>query len=358
MQAVEASLRRLATDRIDVYFVHRFDERTPIDETLRALDDLVQQGKILYPRRQQLGGVADREGAGHLGAAMSLARFECSSRCTTWSSARPRWRSCRWRRAEQLGVIPYSPLGGGLLSGKYGDGHAAGAGGCSRANMYRTRYGEPEYLEIAERFTAHAAGAGRASGDAGGGVGHGASRPSPRRSSAREPGAAGSIVAGRRSRDDAGVAGGDLGALPRTAARNRPKRGAAGDYLQRGKGEGIQRRSAQIRQAHVNFCHGDTEFTEDNPFFLRDLRASVVQTGMQCAVVRDRATLHPLQHQPQRLLQRGLERLEELGDFGAIGHAMIGRARHLHASTHSQLAVGVHHRDLPHRAHGQRRGLR
>ncbi len=48
MQAVEASLRRLRTDRIDLYQLHRPDPRTPIDETLRALDELVQQGKVRY----------------------------------------------------------------------------------------------------------------------------------------------------------------------------------------------------------------------------------------------------------------------------------------------------------------------
>src|SRR5205807_2122506 len=46
---VNVSLKRLKTDRIDVYFIHRFDDATPIDATLRALDDLVHQGKILYP---------------------------------------------------------------------------------------------------------------------------------------------------------------------------------------------------------------------------------------------------------------------------------------------------------------------
>ena len=46
--AVEASLRRLGTDRIDVFFVHRFDDDTAIDESLRALDDLVRQGKVVY----------------------------------------------------------------------------------------------------------------------------------------------------------------------------------------------------------------------------------------------------------------------------------------------------------------------
>jgi aryl-alcohol dehydrogenase-like predicted oxidoreductase len=48
MYAVEASLRRLQTDRIDIYYVHRFDDRTALEQTLRALDDLVRQGKIVY----------------------------------------------------------------------------------------------------------------------------------------------------------------------------------------------------------------------------------------------------------------------------------------------------------------------
>jgi len=48
MNAVEASLKRLGTDHIDIYFIHRFDDDTPLDETLRALDDLVRQGKVRY----------------------------------------------------------------------------------------------------------------------------------------------------------------------------------------------------------------------------------------------------------------------------------------------------------------------
>ncbi len=55
MSAVEASLKRLNTDRIDLYFQHIADPKTPIEETLRALDDLVRQGKILY-----IAGVAGR----------------------------------------------------------------------------------------------------------------------------------------------------------------------------------------------------------------------------------------------------------------------------------------------------------
>ena len=72
--AVEASLKRLGTDRIDVYFIHRFDDTTPLEETLRALDDLVRQGKILYTGASNFAawqvekalGISAKEGLGAL----------------------------------------------------------------------------------------------------------------------------------------------------------------------------------------------------------------------------------------------------------------------------------------------------
>ena len=74
--AVEDSLRRLQTDRIDVYFVHRFDPDTPWKRPLRALDDAGAAGQDPLSRGQQLGGLADRQGAGHLRAA-GWAPFAC-----------------------------------------------------------------------------------------------------------------------------------------------------------------------------------------------------------------------------------------------------------------------------------------
>lgn len=117
--AVEDSLRRLGTDYIDLYQAHYFDERTPIAETLRALDDLVRQGKVRYIgcsnypawRLMRALWISDK---------FNLARYdtlqphynlvhrpeferELSEVCDTY----------------QLGVIPYSPLAGGFLTGKY-----------------------------------------------------------------------------------------------------------------------------------------------------------------------------------------------------------------------------------------------
>ena len=153
--AVEASLRRLGTDRLDLYFVHGFDPDTPIEETLRALDDLVRQGKILYPGVSNWAawqiaralGISAREG---------LARFECVQPMYNLVKRQAEVEILPLAQAEQVGVISYSPLGGGLLTGKYGATHRPESGRLVENRMYVKRYGEPAYYEIAERFTAHA----------------------------------------------------------------------------------------------------------------------------------------------------------------------------------------------------------
>lgn len=117
-EAVDASLRRLQTDYIDLYQVHSPDPDTPIDETMRALDDLVHQGKVRY-----LG--CSNFAAWMLANALissdhhGLARFDC---------VQPRY-NLLFREIENellplcrhhgIGVIPYNPLAGGFLSGKY-----------------------------------------------------------------------------------------------------------------------------------------------------------------------------------------------------------------------------------------------
>ena len=93
MSAAEASLRRLGTDRLDFYFVHAFDDHSPIKQTLRALDDLVRQGKILCPAVSNWAawqiatalGTQDREG---------LSRFELVQPMYNLARRKPRSRSC------------------------------------------------------------------------------------------------------------------------------------------------------------------------------------------------------------------------------------------------------------------------
>src|SRR5688500_16239344 len=152
VRAVEASLRRLGTDRIDLFYLHRFDDVTDLGETLRALDDLVRAGKILYPACSNFA-------AWQVAHALGLARGE------GWAplvAIQPMYNLVK-RTAEVeilpmaqslgVGVIPYSPTGGGLLTGKYGVGRRPDKGRLVDKKMYATRYGIPTYLDIADRFT-------------------------------------------------------------------------------------------------------------------------------------------------------------------------------------------------------------
>ena len=128
MSAVEASLRRLQTDYIDLYQLHGYDRNTPIDETLSALDDLVHQGKVRYTGCSNFLTYQIVRAVGR-SETLGLARFD---------SVQPRY-NLLFRQIERemlsfcaedgVGVIPYNPIAGGLLSGKHersappGEGH-------------------------------------------------------------------------------------------------------------------------------------------------------------------------------------------------------------------------------------------
>jgi aryl-alcohol dehydrogenase-like predicted oxidoreductase len=150
--AVEASLKRLNTDYIDVYFLHHFDQDTPIEETLRALDGLVRAGKILYPAASNFAAWQVAKALGS-SAKEGLARFECIQPMYNLVKRQAEVELLPMAQAEKLGVIPYSPLGGGLLSGKYGATKRPEAGRLMENQMYQARYGEVLYYEVAERFT-------------------------------------------------------------------------------------------------------------------------------------------------------------------------------------------------------------
>jgi aryl-alcohol dehydrogenase-like predicted oxidoreductase len=155
MLSVEASLKRLGTDRLDFYFLHRFDPDTPIEEPLRALDDLVRQGKILYPAVSNWAAWQIAKALG-ISAGEGLARFECIQPMYNLVKRQAEVEILPLAQAEQVGVISYSPLGGGLLTGKYSTTHKPEQGRLVENEVYMRRYGERVYYEIAERFTAHA----------------------------------------------------------------------------------------------------------------------------------------------------------------------------------------------------------
>jgi len=155
MLEVENSLRRLKTDRIEFYFVHAFDETTPIEETLQAMDDLQRQGKILYPAVSNWAAWQIAKSLG-ISAKESLARFECIQPMYNLVKRQAEVEILPLAQSENLGVISYSPLGGGLLSGKYAGGTRPEHGRLVVQENYTKRYAEEIYFETADRFTNYA----------------------------------------------------------------------------------------------------------------------------------------------------------------------------------------------------------
>jgi aryl-alcohol dehydrogenase-like predicted oxidoreductase len=140
MNAIEDSLRRLGTDHVDLYYIHHVDVQTPVEEMLRAMDDLAHSGKVRYIAcsNYQAWRLCD---ALWISQSHGLARFECYQ---------PQY-SLVVRDIEQelvplcvekgLGIVVWSPLGGGFLSGKYAPGQRSQAGTRSEESWaYPQRY--------------------------------------------------------------------------------------------------------------------------------------------------------------------------------------------------------------------------
>jgi aryl-alcohol dehydrogenase-like predicted oxidoreductase len=153
VRAVDASLRRLATDRIDVFYLHRFDDDTALDESLRALDDLVRAGKILYPAASNFAAwqVARALGRAEL---LRLAPIVALQPMYNLLKRQAEVEILPMCQAEGVACFPYSPLAGGYLTGKYGTGRTPTSGRILDRPMYVARYGDAAYLEAVDRFVA------------------------------------------------------------------------------------------------------------------------------------------------------------------------------------------------------------
>ncbi|MET8472287.1 aldo/keto reductase [Streptomyces sp. NPDC006422] len=116
--SVEESLRRLGTDRIDVLYLHVWDDTTPVDEILRGLDDLVRQGKVLYVAicNTPAWRVARMQTVAELRGWSPLVALQIEYSLVQRDGERD---LIPMARELGLGVVPYSPLGGGVLTGKY-----------------------------------------------------------------------------------------------------------------------------------------------------------------------------------------------------------------------------------------------
>jgi aryl-alcohol dehydrogenase-like predicted oxidoreductase len=127
VRAVEASLRRLGTDRIDLYQIHTPDPGTPIEETLAALDDLVRAGKVLYLGHSNFAAwqVADAAWVARTAGLTPFVSAQNEYSLIKRDAQRELLPACA---KYGLGVLPYFPLASGLLTGKYRRGAAAPAG--------------------------------------------------------------------------------------------------------------------------------------------------------------------------------------------------------------------------------------
>jgi aryl-alcohol dehydrogenase-like predicted oxidoreductase len=156
MRALEASLRRLNTEHVDIYYVHSPDYQTPMEETLRTLDDMVRSGKVRYLgcsnfrawRLCEALWISDRR---------SLHRFACVQPLYNIANRDIEVELLPLCREHGVGVVSYSPLARGILTGKYKPGEPRPEG--SRAARNDPRMQQAEWreasLEIAQRIGAH-----------------------------------------------------------------------------------------------------------------------------------------------------------------------------------------------------------
>jgi voltage-dependent potassium channel beta subunit len=127
MESIERSLKRIGTDYLDVYFCHRFDEETPVEETVRAMDDLVHQGKILYWGTSEWTGDQIRKTALRCEAKsfyppqVEQPQYSLVSRKKLENETLPTLRELG------MGIVVWSPLGSGILTGKYDQGLPEGS---------------------------------------------------------------------------------------------------------------------------------------------------------------------------------------------------------------------------------------
>jgi aryl-alcohol dehydrogenase-like predicted oxidoreductase len=152
MHALEGSLRRLQSDHVDLYYIHRWDENTPIEETLRALDDVVRMGKVRY-----VGCSAF--------ASWQLAHANLLAEVRGWtpfvviqSSYNMLQRDVErevlpYCRAHKVGFVPYYPLAGGFLTGKYKRGEAPPAGSRGETSREVKQYMKDSYYDKVEKLS-------------------------------------------------------------------------------------------------------------------------------------------------------------------------------------------------------------
>ncbi len=155
LDAIDGSLRRLRTDYVDLYQLHQPDPQTPIDETLRALEDVVRSGRARYVGCSNFLAWQVARALGR-SEALGLARFDSVQPRYNLLFREPERELFPLCREEGVGVIPYNPVAGGLLSGKHRREGGPPAGSRftlgTAAKIYQDRYWHDRMFETVERL--------------------------------------------------------------------------------------------------------------------------------------------------------------------------------------------------------------
>ena len=151
VRAVEDSLRRLGTDWIDLYQFHTPDPATPIEETLRALDDLVRAGKVRYVGHSNRAGwqIAQAE---YVARELGVERFVSAQNHYNLLDRRAELEVVPAATEFGLGILPYFPLANGLLTGKYSQGDAPEGSRLSHVRQHMVADADLEQLAAFGRF--------------------------------------------------------------------------------------------------------------------------------------------------------------------------------------------------------------
>jgi aryl-alcohol dehydrogenase-like predicted oxidoreductase len=157
VRAVEASLRRLQTDRIDVYYCHLWDAETPVEETLRALDDLIRQGKVVYAGCSNFPTWVLTKSL-WMSDVRNICRFEAVQSVFNILQPGLGMEMIPHAQANGVAVVPYSPLASGMLTGKHPrsgplQDSKMGARDESRGGALKSRYWNESRLHAVDRLS-------------------------------------------------------------------------------------------------------------------------------------------------------------------------------------------------------------
>jgi aryl-alcohol dehydrogenase (NADP+) len=150
--AIDASLRRLGTDHVDLYQIHRWDHETPIEETLAALDDVVRAGKVRYVGASSMFAWQFAQ-ALHISEREGWARFVAMQNHYNLIYREEEREMIPLCRAEGVGIIPWSPLARGFLAGNRTPDQAAGTTRARTDEYARQMYYQPDDFAVVERLT-------------------------------------------------------------------------------------------------------------------------------------------------------------------------------------------------------------